>query len=521
MMMRPLGCLLLFVLGLGLVACTEARNKPIALTPPNHNGDMDGGDEAGQVSPLQDGGAEASKGDAGDARIADNDGATHDGGAGGGGGEDGGEAGNGGESGTADAGIVEPTCEPGAVPIPQTFTVPEAGGRFEFCTTHGTMVRFDFPASTAGLEVTATSVDPQTYAWQNAGFADAIGEAIDIQPPTSFSEPVQVRLPFDALLAFVFGTPDNVPIPLERSTADNTLLLDRFGLLGIVDPDHSCETDDGATYANGFSDEQSSGYCSGFGPKSTFRFYACPRNPFCHVITLGCCVYPEDTRTTCTTQDATVFSRFRRANPTAEHSYCDGVGSTPYVQSVAPVSLISNYQDQTITLTGNNFEPGGYVIGGSGGIVVIPFILESMTLSSTTVVATVSGIALDVPEGAINVGYENPWTSGLESDWHRSSNLFVVPLSAPDVVCPIPGQGDPPVGQCSSTINGCECSAIFDPGDGLHEYVLSCDGSSCACTRDDVTMASTTQQVAGVCSDEFYMLRQWKHLCLHTPGFCP
>jgi hypothetical protein len=472
--------------------------------------DASGSDDAGPVARPQDGDVPAN--DAGDAA-----GPSHD--------DSGGHDDSDDDGGTGDltdGGTGVPPCQSGGLPNPQAFTVPQGGGRFDFCTMHGTIVRFDFPASAVGLEVTASSVDPQTHVWVNAGFSVAIEEAIDLQPPTSFSEPISVRLPDAAPLAFVFSANAGVPIPLERSTVDpSLLLLDRFGLLGIVDPDASCETDDGSTYANGFSDEADSGYCSGFDEKSTFRHYSCPRNPFCHEVTVGCCVDPGDTRTSCTTDDALVYHSYARANPMVEHAYCDGLGSTPYVQAVAPTTLIANYLDQSITLTGNNFQVGGYVFGGPVGSSWSGFSVSSTRLSDTTVTVTISGSFFTTPGEAINLGYANPWTSGPEYHWSRYSNAFIVPLSAPDVTCPIPGEGEPPLGQCGDTGAGCGCSVTFDPGDGPHDYQLSCDGSSCACKRDGVTLASTSQQVGGVCSATFFMLRQWKELCLHTPGFCP
>jgi len=56
----------------------------------------------------------------------------------------------------------ETLCEEDAgASTSQKYTVPSIGGRFVFCTPHGTEFRFDFSSSEAGLVVTATWVDPK------------------------------------------------------------------------------------------------------------------------------------------------------------------------------------------------------------------------------------------------------------------------------------------------------------------------------------------------------------------------
>jgi hypothetical protein len=173
-------------------------------------------------------------------------------------------AGDAGDDPNADA--VDETCDTGASGA-QMFTVPPGGGRFEFCTLHGEIVRFDFPASAGGLAVIATAIDVQTHDWSNPGFSDAIRDAIDLQPhATLFDTPVKVRLPSAAPIAFLFGGSSTVPIPLARSGAPiyaTTLDLEGFGLLGVVDVERTCEEQDGTTYGNGFNEELDPGYCSG------------------------------------------------------------------------------------------------------------------------------------------------------------------------------------------------------------------------------------------------------------------
>jgi hypothetical protein len=263
------------------------------------------------------------------------------------------------------------------------------------------------------------------------------------------------------------------------------------------------------------------GTAPGYGDKPKVRGFSCARQPFCYVISLVCCVYADDTRSTCSTEDSTIFHAYARANPVDGHAYCDDLGPTPYIKSVEPASLTANYQDQTITLTGNNFQPGGYVFGGHVGWDESSFLVQSTWVSSTTATAVISGLTLDQPGGAVNVGYKNPSVDGNESDWRRSSNLVIVPLDTPETICPVLLAGNPPAGACSSHADGCECSMSLDSGNGMHDYGLSCSGDQCTCTRDGVTVVSKNTYVPTVCDSQGYTQDTWRKLCLHTPGFCP
>jgi hypothetical protein len=524
------------VLALASAACDRGssarddagkQDSALPLVDSSHEGGMQNGD-AGR-GPSKDGGRAGSDSGFGTAGGA---GASAVGGAGGAAGsgtahdDDGGPSIAPSDSGVApidagmnDAQVANDSCDldDAGVPTSESFTVPAGGGRFEFCSSSG-MVRFDFPAALAGLQVVATSVDPHTFTWPHPGFAEVMIDAIRLEASASFTQPVRIRLPNGLLIAFLFHADSTVPLPLRLSSDRTSLELWRAGTIGVVAPERSCESTRGASFTNGWLDSPESGSCSGHAGKSTWRRYECSNNPYCHAIISWCCVYPGDARIGCMIDDAIIYNDFSRQGPNAAYPYCDGASDSPYVQSVAPVSLIANYMDQTVTLTGNGFLQNGYVSAGeTEGSSSSVYIASNTWISSTTVSAVVHGRALD-RAGEIWIGYLNPDDRG-DFDWfRRQSNSVRVSVVAPAVMCPVPGEGSPAIGLCSSLPNGCQCSVDFDPGDGPHTYAMTCIGAECSCARDGLIVS--TKPRVNACNDDLTTQEQWKLSCLSTPGFC-
>ena len=430
------------------------------------------------------------------------------------------QAGVGGDpSGANDAGAPDDSCEldvDAGTPASEMFTVPTSGGAFEFCSASG-IVRFTFPAALAGLQVTVTVVDPLTFSWPHHQFAGAMLDALRLEASASLTQPVRIRLPYGRLFGFVFSEHSSVPLPLRRSQDQNSLELSSTGTIGIVAPEHSCESTPGGSFTNGWRDEPASGMCSGALAKSTWRHYECDNRPFCYDIRSWCCVYPGDTRGDCRIEDVIYYDRFYRENA-GPYAYCDGIGDSPYLQSVTPSTLVANYMDQTITLTGNQFPQDGGVFAGRGEYSWSSgYVIDSSWSSATSASAVISGRQL---EGVAEIWIGYAERGFLDrNDWSRSiSNMLRIPVTAPAVVCPVPGVGSNG-GSCTSLPNGCQCSVAFDPGDGPHTYSMTCNTSECSCTRDGAVVVTAPRSNA--CNSDNATIEQWKISCLSTAGFCP
>lgn len=397
--------------------------------------------------------------------------------------------------------------------------MPSDGGHYEFCSRTG-LVRFDFPAALAGLQITLTTVDPHSFAWPHPGFAAAMSDAIRIETSVRITQPIRIRLPNGALLAFVFHDDSTVPLPLRLSDDRRSLELKHTGTLGILAPDRSCEATLGQPFTNAWQEEQLSGICSGFGARSTWRHYECTNKPFCQDIQSWCCVYPGDKRVGCSIDDGVVYNDFWRAGPNAMYPYCDDVSDSPYILNVSPASLTANYQDQMVTLTGNNFLPGGSAYGGPNEKTgASNFIVESTWVSSTSVNVIVSGQVLN-SLSAMWLTYGNPDNTGGQIDWWRYSNSIRAAVVPPAVSCPVPLEPSSTASsECNSITNGCQCTVYFNPGDALHTYAMSCVDQTCTCTRDGVVVA--TKARINACNNDATTKDQWRQSCLSTPGFCP
>lgn len=336
---------------------------------------------------------------------------------------------NGDDGGADDVCVVD--MDDGGVSVTSTFTVPSNGGHFEVCTLSGDIVAFDFPSSAAGLNVVATSVDPHDRTWVNPAFGDALRDAIVLEPHgTVFSTPVRVRLPASTV-AFMFdegstGVPD--PVLWTRNNPGALDLL-RFSTLGILDPAHSCDPGSGANYTLGWNDEPNSGMCSGYHQtKPTWRHYSCGRTPFCHEIWLGCCVVAGAPGNACGLDDALLWNYFHRTPMSSDYPYCNDIGSTPFLYDAAPSPLVADGNDQTITLIGNNLQPGGIAWGGTYEF-RSDFVVSTTWISSTQVSAVVRGSTLVqqfLPQ-AVFV-YLNPGDTTTDSAWDHQSNDLQVPV---------------------------------------------------------------------------------------------
>lgn len=423
------------------------------------------------------------------------------------------------DSGAHDAQVRDDSCDEDAgTPQTDSFTVPSDGGHFEFCSSSG-VVHLDFPAALAGMHITLTALDPHAFAWPHPGFAAAMSDVIRIETSTNITQPIRIKLPNGALLAFVFDGDSTVPLPLRLSEDRHSLELKRSGTLGILAPDRSCEATLGDPFTNAWQEEQNSGICSGFGARSTWRHYECSNKPFCQDIRSWCCVYPGDTRVGCSIDDEVVYDDFGRAGPNAAYPYCDDVSDSPYILDVSPAPLIANYIDQTMTLTGNNFLPGGYAYGGPDEESSnSDYVVQSTWISSTMVSVIVNGQVLN-GLSEIWLKYANPDDSGSQFDGWRYSNSVRATVVPPAVSCPVPLDPSPAVGTCGSVPNGCQCSVDFDPGDGVHTYAMSCTNQTCTCTRDGLVV--TTKPRINACNNDQTTQDQWRRSCLATPGFCP
>lgn len=398
------------------------------------------------------------------------------------------------------------------------YTVPAQGGRFVYCTPSGRSVTFDFPSSESGLTVTARAIDAQGHHWPHPDIADAVVEAIELEPAdTVFSLPVGVRLPAAGVHAFVFGPSSSVPTPLRFVYERERLELKHLGTLAIVSPLYGCDADSSASATHGWIAEPNSGWCSGWGPKSTRRSRSCDAVPLCHTIAASCCVYPDAPGFDCRTDDSFAMVHNQRLTATDDTAYCAGEADAPYVQSVSPATLHANYVTQTVTLTGIGFAEHGSVSVLRPDRQWLEGPVQTTWISPTTVTAEIDGSAMEPGGDGITVAYANRTTDAFDAR-EFMSNRVLVPL-VPSVVCPVPTEGS---GSCEAVGDGCTCSVDFDAGGGSHTYGLQCDTSQCSCTRDDVTITSSVAISSwAACIDPAHMRWAWKRLCRPTPGFCP
>lgn len=412
----------------------------------------------------------------------------------------------------------------GGLPTTASLTVPPRGGVLEVCTLSGGLLQLTLPSSAAGITITASALSPRGLSWTNPSFVDALRDAVRLEPAAlTFDDPVRVRLPFGTQLGFVFTDRTTVPWPLRKSADRNTLELRSLGTLGVLGPT-SCIAAPGAAPTSAWRDTPGSGMCSGFIAQDlrTYREYNCHGTAFCADVSFGCCVQAGKPGVECTDDDPTWFMDYVRANSEPSYPYCDGPGDTAHVNS-CDQTLVANYLDQEITLRGTNFSPHGHVIGLFGAYGAGSFVNSSHWISATEVRAVVRGFELN-SVGTAYLGYHNPAPGSLIAEPSWRSNGLPVAVAAPAVVCPVPLEGTPPAGACSSSPGGCECSVTFDSGDGMHMYRLACTGSDCACTRDGVVLATLNSSNGGsyVCNGgSSNVVATWKQVCRPSPGFCP
>jgi hypothetical protein len=403
-----------------------------------------------------------------------------------------------------------------------SLLVTASGGELELCTRSGGLLRLTFPPSAAGQLVSAAVVDPSEVTWSNPSIALAIRDAVRLEPATlTFGEPVQVRLPFATLSAFVFSDRTGVPLPLRIPAGGGLLELRSFGTLGVLGPS-SCIVGDAVS--NAWRDTPASGMCSAYTQhgRSTYRESACHNAAFCADLSFGCCVPQGAPGVECTNADPLWLADYVRENSVPAYPYCDGPGDTAHVDRCDQL-LVANYLDQEVTLRGTNFAQRGYAIGSLTSYGSSSYVAGSRWISPTEVRATVRGVAL-TSVGTFYLGWQNPPPGALTPSWDWRSNGLPVAIVAPAVTCPVPTEGSPPAGACSRSANGCACSVTFDPGSGPHTYSLTCTGSDCACTRDGAALATLNSSNGGsyVCgNDTSSIVQTWKRLCRTTPGFCP
>jgi hypothetical protein len=293
--------------------------------------------------------------------------------------------------------------------------------------------------------------------------------------------------------------------------------LHRLGTLAIVAAASSCDSEPGATFHSGWVDVPGQdGMCSAyFGQKTTYRYYACPSDPFCYDVHAWCCVPAGTPPGGCSVDD---IRDLKIVRATSERSYCQGAGPGPYLTSVTPSTLLANHIDQTVDVRGVGLQQGGRVVGS----------WKTEWISSTHVRALLDGSQLTTTGVQNLIGYQNPLPGGTSSQFDDTfpSNRLEVTLVAPSVVCPLPplSSSEPPwEGQCASAGGTCGCSVDFDPGDGVHHFAMDCDATDgiCTCTRDGVVVNSISNASKYVCEPNNILAYTWRQACAWRQGFCP
>jgi hypothetical protein len=199
------------------------------------------------------------------------------------------------------------------------FRVPQGGGDVDVTLSSGESLKFEFPASAAGLDVTLTPESGSTIGWSQ------FPEVIRMEPDgTTFDDPIVIKPSSKNVLVFDF------PTSAQKSPAEGLalngsgdgLLLEHFSTLVVVPPDVSCTSQSGWNATD--NDER----CSEFAPATTGIEYTCKAYEYCLIITARCCATQGKDACELGMDDLTL--RYQPADTNGgQYPYCDrGNGGT-------------------------------------------------------------------------------------------------------------------------------------------------------------------------------------------------
>lgn len=278
----------------------------------------------------------------------------------------------------------------------QSFKLSAKDLSFEYVTESGMTLTFEFPASAAGKTITVEAVDPKSVKWGNPDLKTAFSDVIELGPDgTKFSTPVKITPSNDSLFAFNFADTESVPEPLALSGDKKSLLLTHFSTLVFVDPSHLCDS------VGGWSDTPDVQGCSG--DTNVFRNFNAKCYRYCYTINAGCCVDPSktsDANDGCELDSANAYVLYLRSGTNGgDYPYCaDGLPTLTNVTG----SLEAGAGDQTITLTGTNFDPNGSVV------INVDTVIATTWHSATSATGTVPGSALASAGTLTGIRHVNP-----------------------------------------------------------------------------------------------------------------